>query len=98
MPGEVAGELPGDATGARAAAKCPVERIAFTGGDDRLADAELSRPVPDDGEVIVLAEGVEGNPQPEAFGERDFFLDGLAGVDFVIDALGVAVFGEVFGR
>ena len=61
MPGEVAGVLPSNATGARTAAKCPVEGIAFAGGDDRLADAELSRPVPDDGEVIVLAEGVKGN-------------------------------------
>jgi hypothetical protein len=35
--------------------------------------------VGDDGEVLVLVEGVEGDPQAEALGERDLLLDRLAG-------------------
>jgi hypothetical protein len=39
------------------------------------------QPVGGDGQVIVLVEGVEGQPQAEALGERDLLLGGLAGMD-----------------
>jgi hypothetical protein len=54
--------------------------------------------VGDDVEVGVLVERVERQPQAEAFGERNLFLDRLAGVDFLADAVAFQVFLEVLGH
>ena len=52
----------------------------------------------DDVEVLVLVEGIERDPQPEALGERNFLLDRLAGMDFIADVLGLEVFSHVLGH
>jgi hypothetical protein len=46
--------------------------------------------VRDDIEVVVLAERIEGQPQPEALGQRDLFLDRLARMQVAVVAMAVA--------
>ena len=49
--------------------------------------AELGQPVAADFQVVVLAEWVEGQPQPEALGERNLLFGGFAGVDVTVSVV-----------
>src|SRR5689334_25381544 len=86
MPaGPVARELIGDPAAARAALQRPLQRLLA-----RLVAppaAEGLQPVLHDVEVLVLVEGIEGDPQAEALRERDLLLDRLAGMDLIADVL-----------
>ncbi len=50
----------------------------------------------DDGEVGVLIERVERQPQAEALGQRDFLFHRFIRVDFAIDVAGQRIFRQVF--
>src|SRR5260221_9438988 len=90
---EVAGELVGDAAAARAPLQGPLQRFLFY--FFRISGIKGLEPLADDVEVLVLVEGIEGDPQAEALRERDFFLHGLARMDLVVDVLGLEVLGHV---
>ena len=51
-----------------------------------------------DGQVLGLVEGVEGQPQSEAFGEGDLFLHGLPRMNLAFQHPRVAVVGQGFGH
>src|SRR3954468_19585784 len=74
------GELPGDAAGTRAAGGRPFQRFAFEFGICEL-DPEMLAIAFHHGEVFILAAAMKAEPQAEAVGQRDFFLDRLAGID-----------------
>ena len=57
--------------------------------------AECGHPVADDREVVLLVEGVEREPEPEALAQRDLLLDRLGLVDLGPDVAGVEVFAHV---
>jgi hypothetical protein len=59
----------------------------------RLGGTQAVEPVADQVQVQVLglAEGVEGDPEPEAAGQRDALLDPLAGVDLAVYSFACAV-------
>ena len=79
-------ELPRDAAAARAALQRELHRFAGArlglARGFRRGDAERGEPRRDGGEVVVLAERIERDPQAEALGERDLLLDRFAGVNF----------------
>ena len=52
----------------------------------------------DRGEVVVLRERIERDPQAEALGQRDLFLDRFAGMDLLADVPRLEVLGEVLGQ
>ena len=56
-----------------------------------------SQPV-DGGEIVVLAERIERNPQAEALGQRDLLLDRFAGMHLLADVLRLEVLAEVLGQ
>ena len=59
----------------------------------------MPQPVGHDGQIIVLPEGVEGNPQAEALGERHLLLGGFAGVNLAVVLMaGLQVFREHLGH
>src|SRR5690606_25282912 len=64
--GPVPCELAGDAAGAGAALKGPLKRFDARFRDALGRAAMHSQPVIDDVEVVVLLEGIEGQPQAEA--------------------------------
>src|SRR5262245_54157326 len=80
--GPVTRELVGDPPAARAPLQRPLQRLFVRAARGAAEDLQ---PVPDDGEVLVLVEGIEGHPQAEALGERDLLFHGLARVDLVAD-------------
>src|SRR5881392_4125961 len=85
----VLGELPCHPARARAALQGPAQRIGARGLDLLAVAAEAAQPVRHDVEVIVLLERVEREPQPEAFGQRDLFLDRLARMQVAVVAVAV---------
>jgi hypothetical protein len=95
-PGVVAGELPGDAAAARAAHQAPLQGLAARGLDLVGRHAELGQPVRADFQVVILAEGVEGQPEAEALGERDLLLGGLAGMDVAVGVVLGSRFSDIF--
>src|SRR5690606_30476151 len=80
----VAGELPGHAPGPRAPLQREAQRVAAGGLDLLRTAAEVGEPVLGDGEVVVLPEGIERDPQAEALRQRDLLLGGLAGMDLAV--------------
>src|SRR5665647_1579781 len=74
------GALPGDAARARAARGRPFQRYALElfFGD---LDAEMAAIALRHRKILILAAAVKAEPQSEAVGERDLFLDRLAGID-----------------
>src|SRR5690606_28621335 len=83
--GMVARELPGDPPGARAAHQRPLQRILASRGNFVRTRPEAAQPVRNDVEVLVLAEGVERDPQTETLRQRDLLLHRLTGVELAID-------------
>src|SRR5687767_14810998 len=77
-PRPVARELPGDAAAARAARERPLQGRALHlfarhPVPARARRLEVLQPDRDYPQVVVLVEGIEGNPEPEALRERDLF-------------------------
>src|SRR5688572_33396901 len=64
--GPVAGELPGDASTARAARERPLERRALRRIAAGAGCLEVIEPDRDDLEIVVLVERIERNPHAEA--------------------------------
>ena len=58
----------------------------------------MSEPCRDRGQVIVLAKRIERDPDTEAFGERDLFLDRFARMNFVTQMLRFEIFAEELGQ
>src|SRR4029453_5055015 len=61
----------------------------------RGSDAEMREPAGDGGEIVVLRERVERDPQSEPLGQRNLLLYGLARVHFFSDVLRLEVLREV---
>src|SRR5688572_29876715 len=91
----VAGKLICDTAAARPALQRPLQRLLL-----RVLGraSERLQPVLDDGKVLVLVERVERDPQAEALGERNFLLDGLAGMDLLADVTRLEVLLHVLGH
>src|SRR5450755_287300 len=95
----IARELPGNAAAARSALKRELDRVAVQGiersGLPRKRNAVEFEPGVDCGEVVVLAEGIERNPQSKALGKRDLLLDRFARMDFLAEVPRFQVLTEI---
>ncbi|OMP13011.1 hypothetical protein COLO4_02438 [Corchorus olitorius] len=96
-PREVPRELVGHPAAARAALQRPDQRGRTGRLDGRGRHAERGQPLRDDGEVFVLAEGVEAHPEAEALGQRDLLFHDLARMHLAVRRMRVTeVFLHVF--
>src|SRR5207248_10299752 len=62
------------------------------------AAPELAQPVSRDVQVGVLVERVEGDPQSEALGKRDFLLHRFGGMNLIAEVPGLEIFLHVLGH
>src|SRR5690349_4623976 len=95
-------ELPRNAAAARATGQRELQRLARARVGVRVGrrsrHAEMREPSLDGGEIVVLHERIERDPQPEALREGNLLLDRFAWVHLVADVARFEVLGEVFGR
>src|SRR5215471_7493586 len=85
-------ELPGHAPAARPALERELDRFAVQRLDAARVARELgpehTEPAVHRGQIVVLTEWIERDPQTKALRERDFLFDRFARVDFVAQELG----------
>jgi hypothetical protein len=98
-PRVVARELVGHAAAARAALQRPHQGLGSAASMAAAGTPRDAEPLGHDGQVLVLAEGVEAHPQAKAFGQRNLLFHHLARMHFAIVGVGVgAVFRHVLGQ
>jgi len=70
-PGKIARKLVGHTAAARAALQRPHQRLWPGRVDGRGSHAKGTQPLRHDGQVFVLAEGVEADPQAKPLGLKE---------------------------
>src|SRR5256885_10998198 len=70
----------GHTAAARATLQRPDQSLRTRGLDRGLVQSQGLQPLSHHAQVLVLAEGIEAHPQAEALGQRDLFLNHLAGM------------------